>query len=139
MYEDPTQMNLGNSSHSLKKSGPEGHKLHNAIYMKSQKSPKSKFVVARGWGAGEIGKAVLMGSRFLREVTGTLWNQMVVPIIHGKHTKRTRSVGAFHCGESRTLRIASQEKVSKRNDRGLAQKWSFQEACFSGSSSRSLC
>lgn len=58
-------MNLGNSSHMLKKSGPKGHKLHNAIYTKSQKAPKVKFVVARGWGEGEIGRGVLMGSRFL--------------------------------------------------------------------------
>lgn len=36
----PTQMNLGNSSHMLKQSGPKGHKLDNAIYMKSQKAPK---------------------------------------------------------------------------------------------------
>lgn len=33
-------MNLGSSSHMLKKSGPKGHKLHNAIYMKSPKAPK---------------------------------------------------------------------------------------------------
>lgn len=70
----PTQMNLGNSSHMLKQSGPKGHKLHNAIYMKSQKAPQSRFVVARGWGEGEMGREVLMVNRFLEEVTETIWN-----------------------------------------------------------------
>lgn len=54
LHEAPTQMNLGNSSHTLKKSGPKGHKLHNAIYMKSQKAPK---VSLRLPGAGEREKS----------------------------------------------------------------------------------
>lgn len=53
---------------------PQRPQIIQSYLYEKPKSPQSRFVVARGWGEGEMGREVLMVNRFLEEVTETLWN-----------------------------------------------------------------
>lgn len=53
---------------------PQRPQITQCYLYEKPKSPQSRFVVARGWGEGEMGREVLMVNRFLEEVTEALWN-----------------------------------------------------------------